>query len=164
MNKSQQKGFQILELTTIITIIMIIIAVGFFSLSHFIKKSRDMKRITDLKAIIFAIQTNKNSFGNDQIFTETVEWGIELPDETKVNSSVFSAIKNSPPTNHFKATNGNQIRFKATPNDNSICLCVSLETYFGNSQNLSDCQINNETFQNRERCIVDRCGFFCQAI
>ena len=143
---------------------MILLSVGLITFSNFIKKSRDMKRITDLKAIAFAIQTNRNALSNNQIFTKLVEWGTELPDKNEINPNVFQAIKNLPKTNHFQAVDNSPIRFCATPRNNDVCLCVSLETYFGNSHYLSDCQDDNGSFQTRETCETDNCGFYCQAI
>ncbi len=73
--KSSRSGFTLIELLVVISIISLLSSVVISSLNTARAKSRDTRRMIDLKAVQAALELYKNDFGLYPITTGGVYWG-----------------------------------------------------------------------------------------
>jgi general secretion pathway protein G len=95
MNKFIKKGFSLVELLVVISIIAILVSVGSISYARSLKLSRDAKRKTDLEQIRQALETYRAENG---IYPATASLTAELvpdyinsiPEDPKEDGLVYT--------------------------------------------------------------------------
>lgn len=120
--KNKQKGFTLLELLVVISIIGILIAIGSAAFSTAQKKGRDARRRADIKALQDGFEQfyaeNDGNYGSPCSVMNTIEY---FPAGFPVDPKLSSDIKD------YNVAGGCD---SAT---NSYVVCASLETGGGNS-------------------------------
>ena len=113
------KGFTLLELLVVISIIGILLAVGSVAFSNAQKKGRDSRRKSDIKALQNAFEqyhaTNGTYSTCENMAATTVSGGLSAVSDPQPNKS-YSCSINSTST--------------------AYCVCAELETGGGNAQGL----------------------------
>ncbi len=119
MKKNKQKGFTLLEILVVISIIGILVALGTAAFSTTQKKSRDARRKSDLKAVQNGLEQYHAKVGSYPTSSE------EANDETIFPAGLPEDPRNISPNTYT-------INF----NSDSFCVCALLENSAGNAANL----------------------------
>ncbi len=113
------KGFTLLELLVVISIIGILLAVGSVAFSNAQKKSRDSRRKSDVKAL-------QNAFEQYYAANETYSTCEEMAATTI--SGGFGAVSDPQPSKSYACS--------VDSTNTAYCVCAELETGGGNAQGL----------------------------
>lgn len=119
MNKNIQKGFTLLEILVVISIIGILVALGTAAFSTTQKKSRDARRKSDIKAMQNGFEQYHAKIGN---YPTTL---IEAADTTIFPGGIPEDPKGS----------GENV-YTINLSEDAFCVCAMLESSVGNAANL----------------------------
>lgn len=125
MKHNKLKAFTLLELLVVIAIIGILISLGVTSFGNAQRKSRDSRRLGDMKAV---------QNGLEQYYADH---GGVYP-----TGSTMAAVINAAGTSYFPAGAPTDPKitqsYSARSNNSTYCICASLETPgVGNASNLN---------------------------
>lgn len=111
-----KKGFTLVELLVVITIMAIIMAVATVSYQKTIQLSRDSKRKTDLELVRQALETYRSEKGAYPITSGAISTSLTA----LTTGSYITSIPADPQTNTYA--------YKSSATGTTYALCASLET------------------------------------
>ena len=124
MKNKKQKGFTMVELLVVVTIIAVLTAVGAVSYGSTAKKSRDAKRTSDIEAIRTALELYRSDEGEYPVLTVNASTCI-------TSSSIASATETyleKVPTDPINTTRSTVLYcYKYSGNATSYTLTIYLE-------------------------------------
>ena len=121
-----QKGFSLIEILIVVTIISLLVSIAAFSYSSFIRQSRDAKRKTDIEQIRASIEMYK-SFNNVYPTPDTTSPNNGMPfgtaGITDTSTTYISKLPNDP-----RASSGYTYFYTTLSNNLDYTLCAYLES------------------------------------
>lgn len=117
-----KKGFTLLELLVVISIIGILVAIGAVAYSQAQQKGRDAKRVGDMKALQSAFEqyySTHNNVYSDSCLTMATAASMALPTDPKSGWTAYNTSSGCTSTSAY-------------------CICADLEGTSGNASN-SNC-------------------------
>src|SRR3990167_8918276 len=113
--RKSRRGFTLVELMIVITVMAILVTIGVVSFTRVQAQSRDTKRKADLRAIQTALQAS---------FTETTAYPTEATGNTITSTELSASYIPSIPTD----PTGAAYWYDANATNNGYSLCAALET------------------------------------
>jgi len=117
-----QTAFTLVELLVIIAIIGILSTFVVVSLSGARSRSRDVKRISDVKTIQTALQLYSASFGS---YPEIITAGDSIINPSNGTPYLAAVPSNPVPRNEGSCTNSDYTYIRTSPSSYYICFCLA---------------------------------------
>lgn len=118
-----RKGFTLVELLVVISIIGILIAISIFGIQGARESSRDSRRKADLELIRSGLEIYKSDCGNYPIATYSTSWPSQIAGDGTPSSCAVTNVYLSPPSD--PASPNRYYRYSS--NGTTYEICVALE-------------------------------------
>lgn len=121
----RNKGFTLVEILVVATIIGLLASVGIFSYVQFSKQSRDAKRKSDLEVVRSAVELYRSS---NNTYPLSVTWGGDICDPGGcVNGTYLQGVPNDPKAStdatYYYTSDGSDYTLGASMESSSTSTC-----------------------------------------